>query len=696
MRFFELYRSINNLILNRKENEARVEVIKVLDLHQRHNEPYNELINNLIRQVGLYPYMKESSSSWQERFIYESFKTDIGCSHDVTLHREQSSVLKKLISGDSLAISAPTSFGKSFIIDAFIAIKKPTNVMIIVPTIALSDETRRRLQKKFSTKYKIITTTDASLDDNNIFIFPQERASNYIGKIESIDLLVVDEFYKASRDFDKERSSSLQSAILKLSEISRQKYFLAPNISKIKDNVFTKGMEIKHIDFNTVYLKKYDKFNEINGDEEKKSDCLIDILAAAEGKTLIYAGTYSNIDRLAQLIITRKKVVRGGVLDDFSNWLKTNYSNNWALTNLIQRRTGVHTGQMHRSLSQIQVKLFEEQDGLKNIISTSSIIEGVNTSAQNVVIWKNRNGRSKLNDFTYRNIIGRSGRMFKHFVGHVYILDAPPKTEDTQLSLELTDDVLYEFDCEERGWPLSNEQLAKIIQLNQELDDIFGVGVFKKLQESNAFESADSFLLKDMAVKINAEKRQWASLAMLNSSNPEDWESILYRVILFNPGGWETEYNKLIGFIKVLSGNWHKTIPELLEILDDYDVGIDLFFKLERLVSFKLSALIKDVSTLYEKIHGHKIDVSVFYTRLSNVFLPPLVYSLEEYGLPRMISKKINGAGVLNLECLDLSIHDCLNQFLRPDVKNEIYKIKGLSSFDYYILDHFYDGIESE
>jgi reverse gyrase len=50
------------------------------------------------------------------------------------------------MSGKNLAIIAPTSFGKSFIIDAFIALKQPKNTAIIVPTIALTDETRRRLQ----------------------------------------------------------------------------------------------------------------------------------------------------------------------------------------------------------------------------------------------------------------------------------------------------------------------------------------------------------------------------------------------------------------------------------------------------------------------------------------------------------------------------------------------------------------------
>lgn len=45
---------------------------------------------------------------------------------------------------------------------------------------------------------------------------------------------------------------------------------------------------------------------------------------------------------------------------------------------------------MHRSLSQIQVKLFEYTEGLDTIISTSSIIEGVNTQAEQVIVWSNK------------------------------------------------------------------------------------------------------------------------------------------------------------------------------------------------------------------------------------------------------------------------------------------------------------------
>ena len=131
-----------------------------------------------------------------------------------TLHPEQSSVLAKLLDGKNIAVSAPTSFGKSFIIDAFIAAKQPDNVVIIVPTIALMDETRRRLFKKFSEHYTIITAPDTRLGPKNILIFPQERALGFLSALETINLLVVDEFYKARRKHDRDRAPPLIKAIL--------------------------------------------------------------------------------------------------------------------------------------------------------------------------------------------------------------------------------------------------------------------------------------------------------------------------------------------------------------------------------------------------------------------------------------------------------------------------------------------------
>lgn len=692
---FEHCQTINDLLIAEKDNDARQELIKLLDFHESNKIEYTPLVNHLIRETGLFPYIEPETSNWEERFVYDVFKVDVGEAEPLTLHREQSLLLKKLLDGKNIAVSAPTSFGKSFVIDAFIKIKKPKNVLIIVPTIALTDETRRRLYKKFASEYKIITTTEVEPADKNIFIFPQERAINYLNKVERFDIMIIDEFYKASKNFDKERSPSLIKAIIQLGSKSEQRYFLAPNISSLGENPFTKEMEFIKLDFNTVFLDVKELYKEIGKDEERKTTKLIEILKAQDTKSLIYAGTYSNIDILSNIINIHFVEKNSELLNNFSKWLSKNYSFNWSLTNSVKRGTGIHNGRLHRSLSQIQVKLFEEKDGLNNIISTSSIIEGVNTSAENVILWMNKNGRSGLNDFTYRNIIGRGGRMFRHFIGKIYILDKPPASEQTQLELPFPEEILGGLDTENDSGVLTKEQVAKIQYYQEEMSNVLGVVIYKKLKDEGVFQSSDSEFIKAIAIDMASKPEEWNGLSYLNSSNRDKWDNSIYKIINLKPGYWETKSSTFVAFVKVLRDNWFKSIPELLKLLEPHNVGIDEFFKLERNVSFKFSSLVKDVNTLQKEILKSKnYDISPFAAYISHAFLPSVVFQLEEYGLPRMISKKIQESKLINFYDSTLTIHQTIeifNQLGFEKIKEKV----DLDEFDIYILEYFYDGIKT-
>lgn len=694
MDIFESCQQVNEFLAENNAIAARNALIEILDYHEENGVEYTPVVNHLIRETGLYPYMKKETASWQDRFVYDVFKVDVGEEDPVTLHREQSSLLKKLVNGENVAVSAPTSFGKSFVVDAFISLMNPQNVVIIVPTIALTDETRRRVYPKFSGKYKIITTPDVDLAEKNIFIFPQERAINYLSKIDEIDILIIDEFYKASSEFDKERSASLIKAMIELSKIAKQKYFLAPNISSLKENPFTRDMEFVSLDFNTVVLHKHEFYREIGKDLKLKSQRLIDILREYRSKTLIYAGTYTDIERVSEIILEYEPRVEEELLSWFAEWLQSNYENSWRLVNLVKRGVGVHNGSLHRSLSQIQIKLFEEPNGLGRLISTSSIIEGVNTSAENVVLWRNKNGTSNINDFTYKNILGRSGRMFKHFVGNAFILEQPPASEATQLSLEFPDELVGDIDETKFGEDLTREQIVKIIAFKEEMSDLLGQETFNKLQRENAFQGSKSSLIKGIATDIVENKHSWSGLNYLNSENPDNWEGMLYKIINLDRGGWGAEYGKVVKFVKIISQNWKKSIPELLEEMSEYDVSIDLFFKLERTVSFKLSSLLHNVNVIQkEVIPEYSIDISPIASKASHAFLPTVVYHLEEYGLPRMISKKIHRQGFINFFDEELTVHDAIDHFRQLTCKRLKKSVPDLDAFDRYIIDYFFEGI---
>jgi len=685
---------INTFLMTGHEAEARNELIRTLDQCKRNGVEFPPLLNHLIRQTGLYPYLQLSSANWQDRYVYEAFKVDVGEKSPITLHREQSALLSSLINGESLAVSAPTSFGKSFVIDSFIAITKPNIVVIIVPTIALTDETRRRLQRKFGHDYKIITTADVDLGERNILIFPQERAIGYAARLPKVDILIIDEFYKASKKFDKDRSPSLLRAILSLSERAAQRYFLAPNISTLNESPFTRGMRFEKFDFNTVFLEKKEYFHQIGADEVKKSKYLLRIIGANDHKTLIYAGNYSNIKKVGTLLADNLDPVRNKLLSSFESWLAKNYDKNWQLTTLVKRAVGIHNGQLHRSLSQIQVRLFEEPNGLMSIISTSSIVEGVNTCAENVVIWKNKNGKSNLNDFTYKNIIGRGGRMFKHFIGKIFILESPPMDEQAELDLQVPDELLGGLDEEKYRDDLTADQIGKIIEYRHEMEALLGNAEYATLHDDGVFQSSDGFLLKRIAIDIKKDHR-WNGLSYLNSPNPDDWDRLLYKVIALVPGGWDIEYKKFVTFVKVLSNNWRASIPQLLAMLDGVDIGIEDFFKLERAAVFKLSALLSDINLIQKAVLKERhYDISPFVAKTSFAFLPPVVYQLEEYGLPRMISRQIQNTGLINFEDKDLTLHAAIDKFNQIGLDGILAGVQALDAFDQYLLAYFFDGIK--
>lgn len=85
---FETLHMINNLLMEGKENAAREKIIRLIDSLNEDEISYIRLpLNDLIRKVGLYPYMDRATANWQEKFLLESFTVNIG-DKEVVLHRE--------------------------------------------------------------------------------------------------------------------------------------------------------------------------------------------------------------------------------------------------------------------------------------------------------------------------------------------------------------------------------------------------------------------------------------------------------------------------------------------------------------------------------------------------------------------------------------------------------------------------------
>jgi len=116
-----------------------------------------------------------------------------GAMGDYVLHRSQARALNWLMSGASVILSAPTSFGKSLLIDIVISARNFNNVVLIVPTLALVEETRRRMSR-FVDDYSIVTSSNQKVSEKNIFVLTQERYLSIEKEIPDIDFFVIDEF----------------------------------------------------------------------------------------------------------------------------------------------------------------------------------------------------------------------------------------------------------------------------------------------------------------------------------------------------------------------------------------------------------------------------------------------------------------------------------------------------------------------
>ena len=89
---------------------------------------------------------------------------------NIYFHEKQKEVEQALSSGNNVAVSAPTSFGKSLLIEEMVARRQFDNILIIQPTLALIDETRKKLSK-YREFYNLVINTRQKVREKNIFIY---------------------------------------------------------------------------------------------------------------------------------------------------------------------------------------------------------------------------------------------------------------------------------------------------------------------------------------------------------------------------------------------------------------------------------------------------------------------------------------------------------------------------------------------
>lgn len=654
---FEVLKAITELSNSKAtQNTARELVIRALAIRSAFGEGYAVLLDQLVRVVGLMPYADSSLVlSLEDQLEVEAHRAPLA-DGSLIFHTLQLQIFKDLVAGRNVVLSATTSVGKSLIVDAVIGSKAHKAVAIIVPTIALIDETRRRLFANFGTSHDIITHPSQTPDFKRptIFVLTQERALTR-PDIERVEFFVIDEFYKLDlRSGDQDRSIDLNLCFHRLASQGAQFYLIGPHINAVNGL----ASKYRHVfvpsEFSTVALDIEKLTLPKNGDERKKQ--LVDLCNRLDEATLIYCQSPGMASQVAEHLIQDGFSRKCTGISDAVEWLKEEYPEEWVLTRALECGIGIHHGNVPRAIQQFMVRAFDA--GLITyLICTSTIIEGVNTVAKNVIIYDRRIGISTIDHFTFRNISGRAGRMNKHFIGRVFILETPPEVDEFEVDLPINQQdedtplaLIIDLPVEDLA-PISKTRLDALqfdspvsmdtLRLNRHVPFDGQAAIFREI-------SRDLLLLEDALVWSGMPKpHQLLKVCELIYRHLDDNSLVRYGIT--SGVGLKAELDRLR-----TSGRYRDYIEHRVERrLPSHSISeaVEQALRfMRRYVGYTFPRHLMAISNIQaEAMHkgGRTVvgDYSFFAARAESLFIDAGLFALDEYGVPPETARRLGRRG---------------------------------------------------
>lgn len=401
-----------------------------------------------------------------------------------------------------LGISAPTSAGKSFVILLKIVkklIDERFDVVYIVPTLSLlnqvTEDFHNLLKDMRISGYRISNTflAEEESDLNFIYVMTQEKAiaafANEEKAFSKRMILVADEIQNIERikeDTD-ERSKILFDTLMEFryKDNVEQMIISGPRIEEIDTlgkNIF--GIETEDVStsispvLNLTYsicrlekkyfLKQYcaltssPKCKEISNTEiisgyGKKlyNTQYLDYLSffvkriGENEQNIIFAPTAPTARKVAEYLSDSCKNCDRN--SELIQYYKDTIHENYTLCKTLGNGIAYHHGKLPMHVRRTLEKAIVTKK-INNVVCTTTLMQGVNMPAQNIVIrnphlyLKKTDTSAELSNYEMANLRGRAGRLLKDFIGRTYVLDesAFANTEGYE-QLELFDDVTKEL-----------------------------------------------------------------------------------------------------------------------------------------------------------------------------------------------------------------------------------------------------------
>ena len=372
---------------------------------------------------------------------------------DSKLHKYQKDILDRFEVGkqNRYFLSASTSFGKTFLVYEIIRKMQYKNILLVFPSIALLSENLEKIMsdEKYSwiqDSYKIHTMSMIEeTGDKNICIFTPERYLSFLDVSEIIpfDFVFVDEVYKMDNEYivdeetrENERDVAYRLALHYVLQSDLDVFLAGPYIEfpSNTSNLYNPSFD-NFLQANSITLLNYNEYEIVSKEFIKiplrgKIDSFknqIKSLVEQGENVIVYCQGRAYAERYAKYIVEDSSfsTIDTSPFKDFLEHLSNmfNSSNNWIVVKALKKGIGIHHGLIPKYIQKEIIELFNK-GYIKILLSTTTITEGVNTTAKNVLILSSKKGSDKyLKKFDALNIEGRAGRFLQHYKGVVYTLD---------------------------------------------------------------------------------------------------------------------------------------------------------------------------------------------------------------------------------------------------------------------------------
>ena len=324
---------------------------------------------------------------------------------NIILNKYQVEILN-ILKNNNLFLSAPTSFGKTFLMLEFIKRNKHklNNIVFIIPTLALMNELLKKVYSLFSDEYNICINSSEEFNEKNIFVFVPERSDQeFLNKMIEleIDFLVFDEIYKLQASNSREiktddRLIYMNKVYLDLVKKSKKVALLGPYIN----NVSFDKTKLDIVKYYTNYLPVYNKMTLL-----KDNQTWLDYIKLEH--QLIYFSSpnsiYKNINLIIEKIPENQYYIKRYSKE--IKYLEETISKDWYVIELLKRGIGIHHGKTPMFLRKFYENEYNDNQ-IKILLCTNTLMEGINTPTNSLIVVDDPKSAFKLN-----NLIGRVGRL---------------------------------------------------------------------------------------------------------------------------------------------------------------------------------------------------------------------------------------------------------------------------------------------